>query len=193
MANNKLGKAALKNQHSAVAINKDITETIRSSYQIELKTQTQTIQSLKKSMKTMAAQLSKLIAKRRVLKKKRMALMKKGDAKQIAQAKDAYQAAMEEVRMQQQAMVHARQDLRLAKEQVKKIYAIIRSIQKMEKRWDKAIALKFRSKTPKKKVRVTKVKKEVADRVKVTRRRGRPAKATGVVVESVKSEVLGDL
>lgn len=178
----KAAKAVKTTQAPAKVINRDITETIRSSYQAELKVQTQTVQSLKKSLKTLASQLSKAISKRRVLKKKKIIALKKAGInpkgalkKQVEQAKTDYQSAMDEVKMLQQSLEQARQDMKMVKEQMKKLAAIIRSVVKMEKRWNKEIAAKFRAKTAKKKT--AKKKDAAATTASKSSRRGRPAKA----------------
>lgn len=189
----KKGKAkkatqAVKSKSSAPVINKDITETIRVSYQAELRSQTQALQNLKKTLKTVTAQLAKATTKRRVLKKKKMTVAKKvgtnprgADKKLNEQAKKDYQAVIDESAMLQKSAECARQDFKLVKEQVRKLSAIIRAIQKMEKAWDKAIAAKFRAK-PKKRTVAKKKKAAVAAAeaasapVAAATRRSRPAK-----------------
>ncbi|MBI5447789.1 MAG: hypothetical protein HY939_03565 [Gammaproteobacteria bacterium] len=182
----------------AKVVNKDITETIRASYQAELKTQSNEVQSLKKALKSLSAQLSKSISKRRILKKKKIVSLKKlglnpkGQAKKQAdQIKAEYQAAIDEVKSTQQGMEKNRQETRLVKEQVKKITAIIRSIQKMEKRWDKAIAAKFRAKPAKKKAATTAIKKKKTANAS-NKGRGRPnkAKEEGVELQPLETDAM---
>ena len=156
-----------KRKTKDVMVNRDITQTIRSSYETELQLQTKTLTSLKKQLKTLTTQLSKAMSTRRQLKKKRQVIMKKAGfnpaaamKKQLMQAKAVYEKAMEEVKNTQKAIVSVRQELRLTKEQVKKLHALTRSVSKLEKRWGKAIASKFKSQ--KRKTRRTKKRKSTA-------------------------------